>query len=352
MPRASWSGFLRLSLVSCPIYLAPATTRTKSIRLHQVWRPAAATEPDADEPDRDRHGQVASGSRPQLADPGAIERADQAGTATRIALRPHDPRTGEEIEKSEVVKGYEYGRGQFVTFTADELKALDVESSKVVDLQRFVPHGDIDAVYFDSPYYLYPDGPIAVEALRVIGAAMTEAGVAGIGRLTLSRRERMVMVEPRGLGMALFTLRAADEVRAPQFGDTKGDLNAEMVAIARAIIRQRNGTFDPSARRDRYQEALGALIEAKLKGLPIKPREVITPPPVIDLMAALKRSLAQDTPAISGTTAKEKRARPAADRRQRSLLLPVAGGRKRKVEPATEPAAVAMRPRKKAARVA
>src|SRR5215469_7144107 len=189
----------------------------------------------------------ASGLRPQLVDPRAAEPADQA---TRIALRPHDPSTGEELAKSAVVKGYEYGRGQFVTFTAEELKALDVESSKVVNLEAFVPRGDIDAVYFDSAYYLYPDGPIAVEALRVIGAAMTEAGVTGIGRLTLSRRERMVMVEPRGPGMALFTLRAADEVRAAQFGDDKGDLDAEMVAIARAIIRQRAGTFDPSIHHD------------------------------------------------------------------------------------------------------
>ena len=347
MPRASWSGFLRLSLVSCPIYLSPATTRTKSIRLHQVWRPAAAEELDADGPNRDWDRQVAAGSRPQLADPRETERADQA---TRIALRPHDPRTGEEIEKSEVVKGYEYGRGQFVTFTAEELKALDIESSKVVDLESFVPRGDIDAVYFDSAYYLYPDGPIAVEALRVIGAAMTEAGVAGIGRLTLSRRERMVTVEPRGPGLALFTLRAADEVRAAQFGDNKADLDGEMVAIARAIIRQRTGTFDPSTHRDRYQDALRALIEAKLKGLPIKPREAIAPPPVIDLMAALKLSLAQDTPALRGS--KKKRARPTGDRRQRSLLLPVAGDRKRKEEPATEPAAVATRPRKKASRLA
>jgi DNA end-binding protein Ku len=278
-------------------------------------------------------------------DPGATERADQA---SQITLRPHDPTTGEEIEKSEIVQGYEYGRGHFVTFTAGELKALDVESSKVIDLERFVPRGDIDAVYFDSPYYLYADGPIALEALRVIGAAMTEAGVAGIGRLTLSRRERMVMVEPRGPGMALFTLRAADEVRAAQFGDTDGDLDAEMVAIARAIIRQRTGTFDPGTYRDRYQEALRALIAAKLKGLPIKRREVIAPPPVIDLMAALKLSVAQDTPALRGTTAKKKRARPAGDRCQRSLLLPVAGGRKRKVEPATKPATVVKRPRKKA----
>src|SRR5215470_19282130 len=236
MPRASWSGFLRLSLVSWPVYLSPATTRTKSLRLHQVWRPAAGDEPGPEEPDRDRDGQVAAGSRPQPADPRETERADQA---TRIALRPHDPRTGEEIEKSEVVKGYEYGRGQFVTFTAEELKALDVESSKVVDLERFAPRGDIDPVYLDSPYYLYPDGPIAVEALRVISAAMTASGAVGVGRLTLSRRERMVMVEPRGPGMALFTLRAADEVRAPQFGDNTCDLDAEMVAIAGAIIKQR-----------------------------------------------------------------------------------------------------------------
>src|SRR5215469_2572194 len=348
MPRASWSGFLRLSLVSCPIYLSPATTRTKSIRLHQVWRPAAANEPDADDRDRDRDEQVAAGSRPELVDPGADEGADKAGTATRIALHPHDPRTGEEIEKSEVVKGYEYDRGEFVTFSAEELKALDVESSKVIDLERFVSRGDIDPVYFDTPYYLYPDGPIAVEALRVIGVAMAEAGLAGIGRLTLSRRERMVMVEPRGTGMALFTLRAADEVRMVQFRSNEGDVDAEMVAIARAIIGQRTGTFDPSTYRDRYQEALGGLIEAKLKGLPIRPREVITPRPVIDLMAALKRSLAQETPATGATTVNEKRARPGADRRQRSLLLPVAGGRKRKEKPLTEPAAVAVRPRKKA----
>jgi DNA end-binding protein Ku len=115
--------------------------------------------------------------------------------------------------------------------------------------------------------------------------------------------------------MALFTLRATDEVRAAQFGANNGDFDAEMVAIVRAIIRQRTGTFDPSTHRDRYQEALQAPIAAKLKGLAIKPREVITLPPVIDLMAALKGSLGQDTPAISGTPAKKKRARPAVERR-------------------------------------
>jgi len=202
-----------------------------------VWRPENTDEPEADVPDRDREKQVASGSTPQLFHRAAAEDAgaDQGGAATRISLRPHDPTTGEEIDKSEVIKGFEYGRGQFVTFSAEELKALDVESSKVIDIETFVPRAEIDPIYFDTPYHLYPDGPIAVAALRVIGAAMAEAGVVGMGRLTLSRRERMVMVEPRGSGMTLFTLRAAEEVRAAQFGSAEGDLDVEMVAITRAI---------------------------------------------------------------------------------------------------------------------
>src|SRR5258708_30569547 len=131
-----------------------------------------------------------SAARFSLDDGG--DEAGDAREAARIALRPHDPSTGEEVEKEEVVKGYEYQRGQFVTFSAEELKALDVESSKVIDLEKFVPRGELDPVYFNSPNYIYPDGPIAVEALRVIGAAMAEAGVVVIGRLSLSRR--MVLV--------------------------------------------------------------------------------------------------------------------------------------------------------------
>jgi DNA end-binding protein Ku len=280
---------------------------------------------------------------------GAGENADQTEGAARITLRPHDPATGEEIDKTEVVKGYEYDRGQFVTFTDEELKALDVESSKVVDLEKFAQGGEIDPVYFDSAYYVYPDGPIALEALRVIGAAMAEAGVVGLGRLTLSRRERMVMVEPRGTGMALFTLRAAGEVRAPQFGSVEGDLDAEMVAIAGAIIPQRTGNFDPSTYRDRYQDALQQLIEAKMKGVTIKPPAVPPPSPVIDLMAALKRSLAQERSAPEQTAAKSRRAKQGGDRRQPALLLPLAGNRQTKPRPAAEPAVTSIKKRSRGA---
>ena len=138
MPRASWRGFLRLSLVSCPIYLSPATTRAKPIRLHQVWQPAPADEDENELPDWSAGQQ---GSAPQLAADDNNPEADQSRAVTRIALRPHDPGTGEEIDKREVVKGYEYGRGQFVTFTPEELKALDVESSKVIDLVKLCAAG-------------------------------------------------------------------------------------------------------------------------------------------------------------------------------------------------------------------
>ena len=321
MPRPSWKGTLRLSLVSCPVYLLPATTRTKAIRLHQVWIPRSEPMEQIDD-DEERQPPRAAGFR-QNPEPAMHEPAQPVdmGPATRIALRPHDPATGAEIERDEVLKGYEFQRGQFVTFTPDELKALDVESTRTIDLSTFVPRSTVDPVYFNAPYYVYPDGPVAIEAFRVIGATMIETGKVGIGRVTLSRRERMVMVEPRGTGMVLITLRAADEVRPAEFPAAEGELDPDMVAIATTIIERRSGAFDPSTFPDRYQEALRELAEAKLKGrsLPVKP--TAAPPPVADLMSALKRSLAQE----SGASTPKPRPKAAGDRRQGTLLLPVPG---------------------------
>src|SRR5712671_4613645 len=291
MPRASWKGFLRLSMVSCPVYLSPATSRTKSIRLNQVWVPRARpAEPvDMEENQEDvapiSCGRGVSQGAAELA-AEAEEEPEYAAPATRIALRPHDPHTGEEIDRDEVRKGYEYERGQFVTFTPEELKALDVESSHTIDLTTFVPRAEVDPLYFNTPYYVYPDGTVAAETYRTISTAMVEIGMAGLGRLTLSRRERMVLVEPRGAGMALITLRAAEEVRAADFSGYDGELDEEAVAIAAMIIKRKPGTFDPATFRDRYQDALRELIEAKVKGLPIAAPAVEAPSPVIDLMTA------------------------------------------------------------------
>ena len=215
MPRASWKGFLRLSLVSCPVYLSPASTRTKSIRLHQVWQPRATR--GAGPRTMKRRALPGQDSGRSFNENSRNDETAEPSAPTRVALLPHDPYTGEAIEREEVVKGYEVERGRFVTFTAAELKALDVESSKIIDLETFVPRAELDPVYFSTPYYVYPDGGMALETFRVIGAAMEEAGAVGIGRVTLSRRERPVMVEPRGAGMALITLRAAEEVRAAAF---------------------------------------------------------------------------------------------------------------------------------------
>jgi Ku protein len=154
-----------------------------------VWQPAPVDVAEDALCDRGEGPQGSAPSAPRLLADDASLDGDQSSGATRVTLRPHDPGTGEEIDKREVVKGYEYARGEFVTFTAEELKALDVESSKVIDMEKFVPRGDLDPVYFDSSYYLFPDGPIAVEALRVIGAAMAEAGVVGH-----SRRRQMTKI--------------------------------------------------------------------------------------------------------------------------------------------------------------
>jgi len=311
MPRASWNGFLRLSLVSCPVSLVPATTEAKRVRFNQL----------------------------------------NAETGNRVQQQLIDSKTGEVVDRDQIVKGYEFDRGRYVTVTDDELKALQIESSKIIDLDRFVDRDEVDPVYLDTAYYVYPDGELAAETFRVIGEAMAHKNKVGMGRVTISSRERQVLVEPRDAGLVMSTVRSADEVRPAEFGPpAKGDIDVDMVAIAESIIDRRSGPFDPTTFRDRYQDALHELVAEKTKGQVVERREVAEPPKVVNLMEALKRSLAreQDEAAPEKAAARPARAPSASDRRQKALLLPVAGGRKKKEEPAAEavPARAAPRRRK------
>ncbi|HEX3883268.1 MAG TPA: Ku protein [Stellaceae bacterium] len=298
MPRASWNGFLRLSLVSCPVYLSPAVTEAAHIRLHQL----------------------------------------NPKTGNRVRQMLVDDETGDKVERADIVKGYEYDRHQYVTISDDELAALKIESSQTIDLDSFVERESIDPLFLDTPYYVYPDGKIAIETFRVIGEAMEHKGRVGIGHIVMANRERTVMIEPRGGGMVMRLLRGADEVRRPEFGDRDADADPDMVSVAETIIERRAGEFDPSEFHDRYQEALHALVESKAQGKPIAKRKGAEPPPkVVDLMDALKRSLSQGEP----KPARKSRAEPA-DRRQAHLLLPVSGGGKGKAaaaKPSRPPAA-------------
>ncbi|MBV9202911.1 MAG: Ku protein, partial [Alphaproteobacteria bacterium] len=212
MPRASWSGFLRLSLVSCPVALVPATTEAKRIRFNQL----------------------------------------NSETGNRVQQQLIDSQTGEVVDRDQIVKGYEYERGRYVTIEDDELKALQIESSKIIDLERFVDRDEVDPVYLDTPYYVYPDGDLAAETFRVIGEAMEHKSKVGLGRVTMSGRERLVLVEPRGSGLVMSMVRSADEVRPAEFGPPpKDEIDPDMVAIAETIIDRRSGPFEPTTFHDR-----------------------------------------------------------------------------------------------------
>ncbi len=277
--RPTWQGHLRLSLVTCPVALYTATNSGGDVHFNLI----------------------------------------NPKTNNRIKMITTDPDTG-PIERSELVKGYEVAKGEYILLTQDEINGVKLESTKTIDIERFVPAEDIDRIYWDSPYYLAPDGKLAQEAFAVIRESMAQAGQIGIGRVVMSTRERIVALEPRGKGILVYTLRTDDEVRKEDeiFGaisDKAAD--PQMIAIAQKIIEQQEGPFDPSQFVDRYEEALKALIADKQKGHKVAKVEEPEDTNVIDLMAALRASLsakdggakgAKAAPAKTAKTGKEKAA--------------------------------------------
>jgi DNA end-binding protein Ku len=269
--RSSWKGYLRISLVSCPVRLYTASTTAEKISFHNLA-------PDS---------------------------------MSRIQMVPTDPTTGKAVPREELLKGYEFEKGRYVIVAEEELEQLQVESNKVIDVTHFVADSEVDPLYFDSPYWLAPDGKIATETFRVIAEALRREGKAGIGKLVLSSRERPVLMTPRGKGMMIRTLRAPEEVRREtayfeDIEETKLDDGA--IKLAQQIVQANTVTFDPQMFTDRYQEALAALIKAKIKGEKVITPEVAEPAPVVDLMAALKKSLETMKPPASSKPSREREA--------------------------------------------
>lgn len=252
-PRPSWQGHLKLSLVTCPVALYTATSTGGDVHFNLI----------------------------------------NPKTNNRIKMVTTDPDTG-PISRSDLVKGYEVSKGEYVLLTDDEIKSVKLESTKTIDIESFVPAKDIDRIYWDNPYFLAPDGKIGQDAFNVIRTAMEKSGKIALARVVMSTRERLLALEPRGKGILAYTLRTDDEVRQPEevFGGiSTAKADADMIKIAEQIIAQKAGPFDPSKFNDRYEDALKALIADKQKGK--KPAKVSAPKDdnVVDLMAALRASL-------------------------------------------------------------
>ncbi len=270
--RPTWEGHLRLSLVACPVSLYTATDSSNDIRFHLI-NPA---------------------------------------TGNRIRQQVVDPQTG-EVERKSLVRGFEVEKDQYVLLTDEELKSVRLESTRTIDIERFVAASEIDRIWWNDPYYLVPDGKAGLDAFSVIRAALAEAGKVALARVVIGTRERVVAIEPRGSGMLLTTLRSHDEVRdaAELFDEIPATKrNPAMIDIAEKIIAQQEGPFDPSQFTDRYEDAVRDLIRSKQDGgdggVPAAPPRSDN---VIDLMEALRQSLesggrpAKSRPA-AGTAAK------------------------------------------------
>jgi DNA end-binding protein Ku len=296
-PRANWKGFLRLSLVTCPVALYPATSDTEKVSFNQINRK----------------------------------------TGHRIKYAKVDADTGEEVAADDIVKGYKVDTDTYIEVTKDELDELALESTHTIEIDEFVPKTDIDNRYLIRPYYLVPDGKVGHDAFAVIRETIRTMDKVAIGRVVLTNREHIVALEPLGKGLMGTLLRYPYEVRNEKdyFDDIQDvKVTKDMLDLAKHIVEQKSASFEPDNFEDHYEAALIDLINKKRIGAPIAAKAAPkTGGNVINLMDALKRSLTnekQAAPAAAKTKGKKAKKRVEG---QREMLLPISGKRAAKEEP-------------------
>jgi DNA end-binding protein Ku len=264
--RPTWKGFLKISLVTIPVRVFPATDSAASVSFNQL------------------HGEC----------------------QTRIQQKKWCPKCEREVQTADIVKGYEFSKGRYVVMTDEDLNKVRPESTRVINLMQFTSSAALDPIYFERPYYLAPDGNVAAEAFGVMREGM--AGKVGIGKVALYGREYMVAVQPRERGLVMYTLRQASEVRAmssiDELGSVPEKVKAQEAKLAEQVISTFEGELDVNTFRDEYQAELRRIIDAKVAGEEIVTPAEETPAKVVDLMEALRRSLAQ----VSANRKKQARA--------------------------------------------
>jgi len=275
MARAYWKGSLKLSLVTCPVLLYPASTSVEKTRFHLINRE----------------------------------------TGNRLKQQMVDAETGDIVEGEQKGRGYELQKGRYVEVESDELDAVRIESNHSIDIDSFVPRQEIDRRYLNHPYYIAPDGKAALDAFAVIRDAMKDQDRVALARIVLTNREHVMAIEPLGKGLLGTTLRYPYELRDESdfFDDIKSPkISKDMVELAGHILDTKAAHFDPSKFKDDYETALKALVRRKAAGKPIKVAEPEQPPSnVVSLMDALKQSLRK--PGAKGAAR-----RPAAKKMRRS----------------------------------
>ena len=261
--RANWKGVLKAGEVSCPVALYTAASTAERITFHILNRK----------------------------------------TGHRVHREFVDAETGERVEAKEQVKGYETGPGDYIAFEPEEITKAVPEADKTLDVEAFVPCGQVDDVYFDRPYYLAPSAPAGAETFALIRDVMAAAKVAAVARTVLFRRVRSVLIRAHGEGLIAHTLNFDYEVRSAEeafsdLPDTKAD--DEMLDLALHIIKKKAGRFDPTTFDDRYDAALVELMKAKMEGRKITPPKAPEPTKPSDLMEALRQSAGDDSAGRAG----------------------------------------------------